>query len=60
MAVITESVDRAALAPVFADSGKLSVADPYTFPSVAPMVLILGAGLFSADTHIVKKVGRAR
>jgi hypothetical protein len=60
VAVMTEAVDRAALTPIFPDPEKLSGADPYTFPSVAPMVFILGAGLFSVDTPMVKKVRTAR
>ena len=49
------TVDRAALPPVFPDPGKFCVADPYTFLSAALMVFILGAGLFSVDTHISKE-----
>jgi putative oxidoreductase len=54
------TVDLAALTPVFPDPGKFSVADPYTFLNAALMVFISGAGLFSVDTHISKKVRTAR
>jgi putative oxidoreductase len=55
------TVDRAALTPVLPDPpGKFSVADPYTFLSVALMVFVLGAGLFSVDTHISWKLRTAR
>jgi putative oxidoreductase len=60
LAIDSFAVDRAAFTPVFPDPGKFSVADPYTFLNAALMVFILGAGLFSVDTHISKKVRTAR
>lgn len=54
------AVDRAAFIPVFPDTGRFSVAEPYTFLSASLMAFILGAGLFSVDTHISKKVRTAR
>jgi putative oxidoreductase len=54
------TVDRGALTPVFPDPGKFSVADPSPFLSAALMVFIVGAGLFSVDTHISNKVRTAR
>jgi uncharacterized membrane protein YphA (DoxX/SURF4 family) len=54
------AVDRAALTPVFPDPEKYSVADPYTFLSVALMVFILCAELLSVDAHISRKVRTAR
>ena len=54
------AADRAAITPVFPDPGGFSVADPYSFMFAALMVFILGAGLFSVDTHSTKKVRTAR
>jgi uncharacterized membrane protein YphA (DoxX/SURF4 family) len=54
------TVDRAALTPVLPDPGKFSVVDPYTFVSAALMVSVVGAGLFSVDIHISRKVRTAR
>jgi putative oxidoreductase len=58
--VACRAVDRAALTPVFPDPGKYSVADPYTFLSVALMVFILCAELLSVDAHISRKARTAR
>jgi putative oxidoreductase len=54
------AVGCAALTPVFPDPGRFSVADPYIFLFAALMVFILGAGLFSIDTPIAKKMRTAR
>jgi len=48
--------DRAALASIFSDPGKFYGADPYTFLFMALMVLIFGAGLFSLDALIWKRL----
>jgi putative oxidoreductase len=54
------TADRAAPAPAFPNPGRFSVADPYSFLFAALMGFILGAGLFSLDTHSTKKVRTAR
>jgi putative oxidoreductase len=44
------TADHEAFVSFFSDPGKFYVADPYTFLFASLMVLIFGAGLFSADT----------
>lgn len=50
------TADRDALTAIFSDPGKFYVADPYTFLFASLMVLIFGAGLFSIDTLIAKRL----
>jgi len=50
------TADHDALISVFSDPGRFYVADPYPFLFASLMVPIFGAGAFSADTLIVKKV----
>ncbi len=52
------TADHEALKSVFSDPGKFYVADPYTFLFASLMVLIFGAGLFSLDTVIARKLAR--
>lgn len=56
MLVAYWTADRAALASIFSDPGKFYVADPYTFLFAALMVLIFGAGLFSLDAILAKRM----
>ena len=56
MLVAYWTADRAALASIFSDPGKFYGADPYTFLFMALMVLIFGAGLFSLDALIEKRL----
>jgi putative oxidoreductase len=51
------TADREALTSIFSDPGKFYVADPYTFLFAALMVLIFGAGLFSIDELLAKRLG---
>lgn len=51
------TADHEALVSFFSDPGKFYVADPYTFLFASLMVLIFGAGLFSADTILEKLLG---
>jgi putative oxidoreductase len=48
------TADHEALVSIFSDPGKFYVADPYTFLFASLMILIFGAGLYSADTLIAK------
>jgi putative oxidoreductase len=50
------TADREALTAIFSDPGKFYVADPYTFLFASLMILIFGAGLFSIDTLISKRI----
>ena len=50
------TADREALVSIFSDPGKFYVADPYTFLFASLMVLIFGAGLFSVDTLIARRL----
>src|SRR3984885_4991058 len=52
------TADHEALTSIFSDPGKFYVADPYTFLFAALMVLIFGAGLFSIDTLLVKRLDK--
>jgi putative oxidoreductase len=54
MLVAYWTADREALLSVFSDPGKFYVADPYTFLFASVLVLIFGAGLFSADAFLAK------
>lgn len=48
------TADREALASFFTDPGKFYAADPYTFLFASILVLIFGAGLFSADALLAR------
>jgi hypothetical protein len=50
------TADHEALVSFFSDPGKFYVADPYTFLFASLMVLILGAGLFSVDALVAKRL----
>ncbi|MGC2400988.1 MAG: DoxX family protein [Acidobacteriaceae bacterium] len=54
MLVAYWTADHEALISIFSDPGKFYVADPYTFLFASLMVLIFGAGIFSADAFIAK------
>ena len=56
MLVAYWTADREALSSIFSDPGKFYVADPYTFLFASLMVLIFGAGLFSLDTLLAKRM----
>jgi len=56
MLVAYWTADHEALVSIFADPGKFYVADPYTFLFASLMVLILGAGLFSVDALVAKRL----
>jgi putative oxidoreductase len=55
MLVAYWTADREALFAVFSDPGKFYNADPYTFLFAAAMVLVFGAGLFSADAMLKRR-----
>jgi putative oxidoreductase len=55
MLVAFWTADRDALSAIFSDPGKFYGADPYTFLFAALMVLIFGAGLFSADAWLSRR-----
>lgn len=50
------TADREALLSFFTDPGKFYVADPYTFLFAGLLVLIFGAGKFSLDALIARRV----
>lgn len=52
------TADRDALKSIFSDPGKFYNADPFTFLFAALVVLIFGAGLFSLDAVLERKVFR--
>jgi putative oxidoreductase len=56
MLVAYWTADHEALTSVFSDPGKFYVADPYTFLFASLMILIFGAGLFSVDTLLAKRL----
>jgi len=56
MLVAYWTADREALLAVFSDPGKFYVADPYTFLFASILVLIFGAGWFSIDTLLAKRL----
>lgn len=56
MLVAYWTADHEALASIFSDPGKFYVADPYTFLFTSLMVLIFGAGFFSLDAILAKRV----
>src|SRR5271170_2396733 len=50
------TADHEALISIFSTPGKFYVADPYTFLFASLMVLILGAGLFSVDALVARRL----
>ena len=56
MLVAYWTADHDALVSIFSDPGKFYVADPYTFLFASLMVLILGAGLFSVDALVARRL----
>jgi putative oxidoreductase len=50
------TADREALTSIFSDPGKFYVADPYTFLFASLMVVIFGAGLFSLDAILGRRL----
>jgi putative oxidoreductase len=54
MLVAYLTADREALGSFFSDPGKFYAADPYTFLFASIVMLIFGAGLFSADALIAR------
>jgi putative oxidoreductase len=50
------TADHDALTAIFSDPGTFYVADPYTFLFASLMVLIFGAGLFSLDAVLEKRL----
>ena len=56
MLVAYWTADHEALVSIFSNPGKFYVADPYTFLFASLMVLILGAGLFSIDALVARRL----
>jgi putative oxidoreductase len=56
MLVAYWTADHEALVSIFSDPGKFYVADPYTFLFASLMVVILGAGLFSLDALVARRL----
>src|SRR6516164_7724925 len=54
MLVAYWTADREALSSIFSDPGKFYAADPYTFLFASVLMLIFGAGLFSADAILAR------
>jgi putative oxidoreductase len=50
------TADHEALTSVFSDPGKFYIADPFTFLFASLMILIFGAGLFSVDEFLSRKL----
>ena len=50
------TADHEALVSIFSNPVKFYVADPYTFLFASLMVLILGAGLFSVDALLARRL----
>jgi putative oxidoreductase len=50
------TADHEALTSLFSNPGKFYVADPYTFLFASLMLLIFGAGLFSIDMLVAKRL----
>jgi putative oxidoreductase len=59
MMVAYWTADREALTSIFSDPGKFYVADPYTFLFASLLVLIFGAGVYSLDAFILRRMSRA-
>jgi putative oxidoreductase len=58
MVIAYWTADHDALVAFFSDPGKFYVADPYTFLFASLMVLIFGAGLFSIDTIVERRLSQ--
>jgi len=56
MMVAYLTADREALGAIFSDPGKFYAADPYTFLFASLMVLIFGAGFFSLDAIVARRL----
>ncbi len=56
MLVAYWTADHEALVSIFSDPGKFYAADPFTFLFASLMVLIFGAGLFSLDALLMKRL----
>jgi putative oxidoreductase len=56
MMVAYWTADHEALTSIFSDPGKFYVADPYTFLFASLMILVFGAGLFSADRLLARRL----
>lgn len=54
MLVAYITADREALGSIISDPGKFYAADPYTFLFASIIILIFGAGIFSADALIAR------
>jgi putative oxidoreductase len=50
------TAEHEALTSIFSDPGTFYVADPYTFLFASLMILIFGAGLFSLDEMLARKL----
>lgn len=56
MLVAFYTADHVALLSIFSDPGKFYVADPFTFLFASLLILFFGAGLFSVDTLLARKI----
>lgn len=56
MLVAQWTADNEELVSILSDPGEFYVADPYTFLFESLMVLILGAGSFSVDALVTKRL----
>ena len=56
MLVAYWTADHEALVSIFSDPGKFYVADPFTFLFASILVLIFGAGFFSLDALIARRL----
>ncbi len=56
MLVAYWTAEHEALTAIFSDPGKFYVADPFTFLFASLLILIFGAGLFSLDTLVAKRL----
>lgn len=50
------TADHEAFTSIFSDPGKFYTADPYTFLFAALLILIFGAGLFSLDEILARRL----
>jgi len=60
MLVAYITADREALGSILSDPGKFYAADPYTFLFASVIMLIFGAGLFSADAILARVLDRPK
>jgi len=56
MLVAYWTADHEALTSILSDPGKFYVADPYTFFFASLLALIFGAGYFSLDALMMKRL----